>query len=589
MDEYCLNILKTLFSEEELDEMCIKKNYVLKKPEVFMDYVNSISPNPNNLKFKEQIILFMMQPAYKNFETLIYADTVAKGTVDIGVIFFPKETPEIIEQFIRFNLLDKFQIYNFNIDIVPIDSDLFSLESDESFREIYIDKNYDSVSQLANIVLKFEAAFGKIQNKFIKGDTSKIFNDFLSLKEEEHKIKSNEEILGMIVLDRSIDYITPLLSNYTFEGMIDEYMGINKGNITVKRSFVKSIFKPEHKKKKADEYIDYPLTSDYNSFYCNLRCMHFRTAFNYIKGLNNYYQSIINESKHTKKVDEMAEVFSEIKDFVFIENYINDNFKIIDLLLKETIEVDEANIRSQKLALLNEDPQNVETFYNDYISEKKDLYKILNLILLDSLTQNGIKEYSSLKRDIMNIYGYQNIFLFRNLEELGLIKERGTKITKKIFKSNLQKINENLNLINVEFNIEKIFDLSYIDDGYCPLTLKLIEKAVEGGWKRIRDTLELIPGETSIPYNEEEVTNPTENLNTIFVVFLGGITYAEIEGIRYLNRKYKELYEKENKPRKQFIIITTQILNYKKLYDNLGKKFKNDCTIKNFYNEISKK
>jgi hypothetical protein len=371
--------------------------------------------------------------------------------------------------------------------------------------------------------------------------------------------------------------------------MIDEYMGINKGNITVKRSFVKSIFKPEHKKKKADEYIDYPLTSDYNSFYCNLRCMHFRTAFNYIKGLNNYYQSIINESKHTKKVDEMAEVFSEIKDFVFIENYINDNFKIIDLLLKETIEVDEANIRSQKLALLNEDPQNVETFYNDYISEKKDLYKILNLILLDSLTQNGIKEYSLLKRDIMNIYGYQNIFLFRNLEELGLIKERGTKITKKIFKSNLQKINENLNLINVEFNIEKIFDLSYIDDGYCPLTLKLIEKAVEGGWKRIRDTLELIPGETSIPYNEEEVTNPTENLNTIFVVFLGGITYAEIEGIRYLNRKYKELYEKENKPRKQFIIITTQILNYKKLYDNLGKKFKNDFTIKNFYNEISKK
>ena len=48
MDEYCLNILKTLFSEEELDEMCIKKNYVLKAQEVFMDYVNSISPNPNN-------------------------------------------------------------------------------------------------------------------------------------------------------------------------------------------------------------------------------------------------------------------------------------------------------------------------------------------------------------------------------------------------------------------------------------------------------------------------------------------------------------------------------------------------------------
>ena len=564
--------------------MNVLTNYILKVQGAFMDYATQSS-----LKLEEEIVLFIIQPTMDNLETLIYAKHVVQNTVELCAIFFPKETPEIIEKLIKEELLDTFQIYNFNIDIEPLDADLYCLESDESFREIYIDKNYDSISKLAEVVLKFEAAFGKIQSKYIKGDMAKIFNDYLTLKEAEHKLKTNEQILGMIVLDRSIDFITPLLSNYTYEGMIDEYMGIKKGNITVKRSFVKSIFKPEHKKKKADEYIDYPLTSDYNSFYCNLRCMHFRTAFNYIKGLNNYYQSIINESKHTKKVDEMAEVFSEIKDFVFIENYINDNFKIIDLLLKETIEVDEANIRSQKLALLNEDPQNVETFYNDYISEKKDLYKILNLILLDSLTQNGIKEYSLLKRDIMNIYGYQNIFLFRNLEELGLIKERGTKITKKIFKSNLQKINENLNLINVEFNIEKIFDLSYIDDGYCPLTLKLIEKAVEGGWKRIRDTLELIPGETSIPYNEEEVTNPTENLNTIFVVFLGGITYAEIEGIRYLNRKYKELYEKENKPRKQFIIITTQILNYKKLYDNLGKKFKNDFTIKNFYNEISKK
>ena len=54
----------------------------------------------------------------------------------------------------------------------------------------------------------------------------------------------------------------------------------------------------------------------------------------------------------------------------------------------------------------------------------KDLNKLLNLMCIESLTQNGIKNYYSLKRDILNIYGYQNIFLFRDLETIGWLKEK---------------------------------------------------------------------------------------------------------------------------------------------------------------------
>ena len=564
--------------------MNVLTNYILKVQGAFMDYATQSS-----LKLEEEIVLFIIQPTMDNLETLIYAKHVVQNTVELCAIFFPKETPEIIEKLIKEELLDTFQIYNFNIDIEPLDADLYCLESDESFREIYIDKNYDSISKLAEVVLKFEAAFGKIQSKYIKGDMAKIFNDYLTLKEAEHKLKTNEQILGMIVLDRSIDFITPLLSNYTYEGMIDEYLGINKGNIIVKRSFTKSILKPDYRKKKPDDNIEYPLTSDVNGFFSDLRCMHYITATNYISSINDKYVAKFDKNKEVRTTDQMVETFSSFKDFKSIESYLNDNTNFLKLLYNEVKNIDDANIRQHKLALINGDNKKVETYYNDYISEKKDLYKILNVIILQSLIQNGIENYFLLKREIMNIYGYQQIFLFRNLEFLNLVKEKENITLQKLFKSRFQQINENLNLINRNFKLRETNDLSYIVEGYCPLTLKLIEKAVEGGWKRIRETLELIPGETSIPFNEEEVTNPTENINTIFVVFLGGITYAEIEGIRYLNRKYKELYEKENKPRKQFIIITTQILNYKKLYDNLGKKFKNDFTIKNFYNEISKK
>ena len=564
--------------------MNVLTNYILKVQGAFMDYATQSS-----LKLEEEIVLFIIQPTMDNLETLIYAKHVVQNTVELCAIFFPKETPEIIEKLIKEELLDTFQIYNFNIDIEPLDADLYCLESDESFREIYIDKNYDSISKLAEVVLKFEAAFGKIQSKYIKGDMAKIFNDYLTLKEAEHKLKTNEQILGMIVLDRSIDFITPLLSNYTYEGMIDEYLGIYKGNITVKRSFTKSILKPDYRKKKPDDNIEYPLTSDVNGFFSDLRCMHYITATNYISSINDKYVAKFDKNKEVRTTDQMVETFSSFKDFKSIESYLNDNTNFLKLLYNEVKNIDDANIRQHKLALINGDNKKVETYYNDYISEKKDLYKILNVIILQSLIQNGIENYFLLKREIMNIYGYQQIFLFRNLEFLNLVKEKENITLQKLFKSRFQQINENLNLINRNFKLRETNDLSYIVEGYCPLTLKLIEKAGEGGWSEIRETLNLIPGKTSIPFNEKEVANPTENINTIFVVFLGGITYAEIEGIRYLNRKYKEIYDKsndENKTRKQFIIITTQILNSKKLYDILGKNFKKNYTIKKFCKDI---
>lgn len=55
---------------------------------------------------------------------------------------------------------------------------------------------------------------------------------------------------------------------------------------------------------------------------------------------------------------------------------------------------------------------------------KKDLYGLIRLMVLESLTQNGIKDYYKLKREILNIYGYQNIFLLRDLETLGWFKEK---------------------------------------------------------------------------------------------------------------------------------------------------------------------
>ena len=576
---------------EEIKENNIKTDYVITNENDFIKYTNQFSSN-KGIKLEEQMLIFVIEPTNDNINNLIFINSmmnIPMKTIDINIIFIPEETTKIIEYMIEMNHLNAFGIFNFSIDIMPIDYDLFSLDNDESFREIYIDKNNSSIEKLADIMLKFEVAFGKVKHKYIKGNNAKLFCDLLLNKEEEHNIKSTDEIFGMIVFDRSVDFITPFISNLTFEGLVDEYFGINKGYIKVKRKSFKANFSNEDKKIRPEADMSYPLISDMNKFYCDLRCFHYLTVTKYLMSISEHIKYLRDNKNNLKSTSEINAALVDLNKLIDSNSYLNDNMEMINQIFKI---INDEDYQTKEFSILKGTSQtNSETFYDDYIIDKKDMHKILNLMILESLIGSGISNYEKFKKDILAVYGYQNLFLFRNLEKLEWLKEKDKLSLKKLFKSNYEQINEKLHLYNEDFVLGQTDDLSYVHQGYCPISLRLIEKVGEGGWSEIKDVFQLIPGVTHYPSNEYEISKPREDLNTIFLVFLGGVTYTEIEGVRYLNRKYKQIYDnssEENKTRKQFIIITTQILSSKKLLSSLGKDFGSVYTIKKFYNDINK-
>ena len=576
---------------EEINENNIKTDYVITNENDFIKYTNQFSSN-KGIKLEEQMLIFVIEPTNDNINNLIFINSmmnIPMKTIDINIIFIPEETTKIIEYMIEMNHLNAFGIFNFSIDIMPIDYDLFSLDNDESFREIYIDKNNSSIEKLADIMLKFEVAFGKVKHKYIKGNNAKLFCDLLLNKEEEHNIKSTDEIFGMIVFDRSVDFITPFISNLTFEGLVDEYFGINKGYIKVKRKSFKANFSNEDKKIRPEADMSYPLISDMNKFYCDLRCFHYLTVTKYLMSISEHIKYLRDNKNNLKSTSEINAALVDLNKLIDSNSFLNDNMEMINQIFKI---INDEDYQTKEFSILKGTSQtNSETFYDDYIIDKKDMHKILSLMILESLTGSGISNYEKFKKDILAVYGYQNLFLFRNLEKLEWLKEKDKLSLKKLFKSNYEQINEKLHLYNEDFVLGQTDDLSYVHQGYCPISLRLIEKVGEGGWSEIKDVFQLIPGVTHYPSNEYEIAKPREDLNTIFLVFLGGVTYTEIEGVRYLNRKYKQIYDnssEENKTRKQFIIITTQILSSKKLLSSLGKDFGSVYTIKKFYNDINK-
>jgi hypothetical protein len=106
-------------------------------------------------------------------------------------------------------------------------------------------------------------------------------------------------------------------------------------------------------------------------------------------------------------------------------------------------------------------------------------------------------------------------------------------------KSNYEFLNENLHLIKEDVNINEPDDASYVFGGFCPITIRLIESFARKGWNSIREILKRLPGEYEFPANEKEVLNLKARPNFVLLVFIGGITYAEIAAIRYLNKTHR--------------------------------------------------
>ena len=600
IDYYCYGILNHLLTLEDFKSKNIERDKITKinTKEKGLDIIRQIT---------EDVIIFIIRPDRELFNVVLEIHLMLRALRPKGLtehlIFIPRENYDIIEYMTTNNMIGDFNIENLNIDLIPIDIDLLSLEKEDSIKEIYIDKNLSCVSDLANAVVKLETCFGKIKYKYIKGDLAQTFCDTMEEKEKENNLKENEdEILGMIVLDRSVDFITLMTTNYTCEGLIDENIGINLGRIKVNESMLTENLNPTTTKNKINNVINnnqqkekivqYGLTTNINKFFCAFRCMHYLDALKYIKTYREYYQKLFTNKNSKLSATELKNMTEELqyfmnnikKDLIMNENLIN--FVIEPLIDKEHLKY----IEKEQLLLAGDIPDNLHNYYDEILCEQKDLISLIKLMIIESLTQNGIQGYQKLKREILNIYGFQKIFLFRDLENLGWLKEKQLlKNLKNIIDFTYSQINEKLELIKENYQPLKIEDCSYVLSGYCPISIKIIEKAVNGEWNTIIDVLRKMPGFTSCPEDEKVIKEPAKDRNIMFIIFIGGVTYTEIEAIRFLNRKFNEENLKGKRKKTQFIILTTGILNSKKILQNLGKDVYSALNMKMFFEQTKKK
>jgi hypothetical protein len=217
----------------------------------------------------------------------------------------------------------------------------------------------------------------------------------------------------------------------------------------------------------------------------------------------------------------------------------------------------------------------------EWIASGYPPYKVLRLLCLQSLCAGGLKSsrYDSFRIQIIQVYGYEMLPILHQLETLGWIRRKDSLWMDSTSGSSFGSLRRSLVLINAEVDTVEPDDVSYVSSGYAPLSVRLVQAAIQGWTTSKEEILKELPGRVldiqqcqppldlattlklQTPPKGESLGQYALNSKTVrrgkkptlIVVYLGGITYMEIAALRFLSKRDSFPYH--------IIMVTTRVIN----------------------------
>ncbi|XP_062360025.1 vacuolar protein sorting-associated protein 33A isoform X3 [Cinclus cinclus] len=170
---------------------------------------------------------------------------------DFHILFVPRRSL-LCEQWLKEQgVLGSFiHREQYSLDLIPFDGDLLSMESDSAFKECYLESDQTSLYHAAKGLMTLQALYGTIPQIFGKGDCARhVANMMIRMKREFPGSQNSifPVFDTLLLLDRNVDLLTPLATQLTYEGLIDEIYGIQNtsedffDNLTVEQEFMSGI------------------------------------------------------------------------------------------------------------------------------------------------------------------------------------------------------------------------------------------------------------------------------------------------------------------------------------------------------------
>lgn len=559
---------------------------------------------------------------------------------EFSIFWVPRRTlvsEQILEQA---GVLGDTSIAEFPLYFLPLEQDLLSLELEDSFTDLYLRQDPTPTFLLARALMLIQQKHGLFPRITGKGDHAKRLADLLARMRRE-LIASDDTsdnsklgltpsttIEGLIVIDREIDYATPLLTQLTYEGLIDEVVGIQNNYIDVDTSIVGAAPQPAQAASKtvgaapAQPKKRKILLDSTDKLYGQLRDTNFAIVGSLLNKVARRLQTDYDSRHGTKSTAELREFVNKLPGYQAEQQSLKTHTGLAEEIMKHT-RTDQFSrlLEAQQNLAAGADPSSQHDAIEELIARNAPLSEVLRVLCLDSCISGGIKprELESFKKMILQAYGYQHLLTLGALEKLQLLLSRSSPVAVMIpiagagsntgTKTNYAYLRKALRLIVDEVNEHDPNDIAYVYSGYAPLSIRLVQcilqkqyltsitrggsannapTAVAGGasqgWRGFDEAVKHVRGATfdEIQKGEDKAVKARSLLTgsgekkTVFVVFLGGITFTEIAALRFIAKKEEGTFIYSSFPssysfmcaaRKQIIICTTSIISGKRMMD----------------------
>jgi vacuolar protein sorting-associated protein 33A len=492
-------------------------------------------------------------------------------------------------------------IVDFPLYFIPLEKDLLSLELNDSFSDLYLRKDPTPTFLLARALMLIQQKHGLFPHIIGKGDNAKRLADLLRRMRQELVAgeDSNEStklgltpsttIESLIVIDREVDYATPLLTQLTYEGLVDEMFGIEHNQIDVDSAIVGAA--PQSTTQNSSRATSSPTVQartrkisldSSDKLYEQLRNNNFAIVGNLLNQVARRLQSDYDSRHGAKTTAELREFVNNLKGYQAEQQSLKIHTNLCEEITKHVRSSQfKGLLEIQQSLAAGADPSSQHESIEELISRDSPLVDVLRALCLESCIAGGVKprELENFKRQILQAYGYQHILTLDALEKLQLLVPRGSAMgipmtgtaSTAATKTNYSSLRKQLRLIVDEVNEQDPNDVAYVYSGYAPLSVRLVQCIIQKqyllsltrgnasngagganvagpgaqGWRGFDDAVKLARGVTfdETQKGEDKAVKARALLTgagekkTILVCFLGGITFTEIAALRFIAKK----------------------------------------------------
>lgn len=467
--------------------------------------------------------------------------------------------------------------------LLPLDDDIISLELPEFFRDNFLAGDQRWVRTAGSALHLLHSLYGPFSKLYGIGRCSKMAYESWREQVEEGEQRARQAEIGKVFLiDRDVDFVTPLCSQVVYEGLVDDVFRIKCGCVEFGPDVTSS-----------DKSVKVMVNSQ-DKVFGEIRNEHFSNVFGFLSQKARNLQTAYDKRRGMDIKQMKTFVSEELKGLKQEHRLLSLHIGACESIMKKKTKQDFQELLKTEHSLLEGfEIRECISFIEEHINRQVSMIESLRLLCLLSITENGLlpKDYRSLKAQYLQSYGVDHLLTFANLRQLGLLVEQQpgetltvmeSKVGKLVNdrtagkltdafsslakKSNFRALSRKLNLVpksGEEYDLRVPRDMAYIFSGaYVPLSCKLIEQVLErDSWTGLEEVTRLLNGhEFAVTgSNGADLRAKNDAQRIILVMFLGGCTFSEISALRFLGRErgYK------------FIVVTTAITNSSRLIEAL--------------------